>query len=236
MSCNQGNNTLDPYQSIIDGINKGVATLEKQAGIIQPVIDEFDDIADAITTPTLPSALNVALNNLTAEAICASSTDLEPLNDLTADCLLEAAAAIKRYTKNIKSNLEEGTKLIVDIITLPEGVLFTLFQKIRGLADDIKDLVTALNNKIECISLSDSAIEYQSQIDDINDKINDVIDELRLSDDGSFDADTFLADLGTDLQDNIKAYQTKVDDVQGEIETSIAAVTTSSTVNPKSYF
>lgn len=236
MACNQGNNTLNPYQSIIDGINKGVTTLEKQADIIQPVIDEFDDAVDAITTPTLPSALNVALNNLTAEAICASSTDLEPLNDLSADCLLEASAAIKRYTKNIRSNLEEGTKLIVDIITLPEGGLFTLFQKIRGLATDIKDLVTALNNKIQCVSLSDSAVDYQSQIDDINDRINTVIDDLRLSDDGSFDVDIFLSDLGEDLQDNIKAYNTKAEGVKEEIEQSISNTVSSTTVNPRSYF
>lgn len=236
MSCNQGNNTLDPYQSIIDGINKGVATLEKQAAIIQPIIDEFDAAADAITTPTLPSALNVALNNLTADAICASTTDLEPLNDLTSDCLLEATAAIKRYSKNIFENLEEGTKLIVDIITLPEGGLFTLFQKTRGLATDVKDLVTALNNKIQCVSLSDSAVVYQEQIDDINSKMDDVIDNLRLSEDGSFDPDVFLSNLSTDLQDNVKAYGEKATQVKEEIEQSISNTIGSVTTNPRNFF
>lgn len=237
-NCNQGNNTLNPYQSIIDGINKGVTTLEKQASIIQPVIDEFDDAADAITTPTLPSALNLALNKLTAEAICASSTDIEPLNNLSSDCLLEAAASIKRYSKNLLSNIEDGIGLIYDILTLPEGVLFTLFQKIWGLATDIKDLITALNNKIECISLSSSSEDYQSQIDDINDRINTVIDDLRLADDGSFDSDVFLSNLSDDLKDNIKLYESKATEVKDGIETSIknATINNNTTTNPRNYY
>jgi hypothetical protein len=140
MACNNGNQVLDPYQSIMNGLNESVTALENAANFVQPTIDLFDSAVDAITTPTPAGALNTALNQFTAEAICASKTDLEPINQLTADCLYEATAAVKRYLKDIVGILEEGffwlkliidimTKLIIDIMTLPEGVLFTYFQK-----------------------------------------------------------------------------------------------------------
>jgi len=229
-----GNNTLDPYQSVIDAVNKGVVTLENQADFIQPYIDQFDAIAATITTPTLPSALNAALNQFTADAICASKTDLEPINDLVGDCLLEATASVKRYIKNIMYNIEDGISLVTDLITLPEGVLFTYYQRIRGLADNIKDLVTGLNNKISCVPPTGG---YQSQIDDINTKINDVLDDLRLDVDGSFDPDTFLTGLASDLADNVKSYTTRADDLQDEIMDNISStVDLTAAVNPKRYF
>jgi len=235
MSCNNGNQVLDPYQSTINGLNKTMAALENAADFIQPTIDQFDAAVDAITTPTLPSALNTALNQFTAEAICASKTDLEPINQFTADCLYEATAAVKRYLKDISSIMEEGTKLIVDIMTLPEGGLFTYFQKVRGLTTDIKDLVTAVNWRIECVALKTP--DYEDQILGIETRLNDVIDQLRLEPDGSFSVDAFCADLSTDLKANVEAYQTKVDNLQSEIEQTISdTIDLSVNVNPKRYF
>lgn len=235
MSCNNNIQVLDPYQSTINGLNKTVASLENAADFIQPTIDLFDNAADAITTPTLPSALNLALNQFTADAICASKTDLEPINQLTADCLYEATAAVKRYLKDITSILEEGTKLIVDIITLPEGLLFTYFQKVRGLTTDIKDLVTAVNWRIECVALKTP--NYDDQILGIETRVNDVIDQLRLNSDGSFDSDTFCQNLSSALKDNVQAYETKVDNLQTEIQQTISdTIDLSVNVNPKRYF
>ncbi len=235
MSCENNIQVLDPYQSTINGLNKTVTALENAADFIQPTIDLFDAAADAITTPTLPSALNLALNKFTADAICASKTDLEPINQLTADCLYEATAAVKRYLKDITSILEEGTKLIVDIMTLPEGLLFTYFQKVRGLTTDIKDLVTAVNWRIECVALKTP--NYEDQILSIETRVNDVIDQLRLNSDGSFDTETFCQNLSSDLKDNVLAYETKVDSLQTEIEQTISnTVDLSANVNPKRYF
>jgi hypothetical protein len=235
MSCNNGNQVLDPYQSTINGLNKTVTSLENAADFIQPTIDLFDAAADAITTPTPAGALNTALNQFTAEAICASKTDLEPINQLTADCLYEATAAVKRYLKDITSILEEGTKLIVDIITLPEGLLFTYFQKVRGLTTDIKDLITAIDFRIECVALKTP--DYNDQILGIETRVNDVIDQLRLEPDGSFSVDSFCADLSTELTSNIASYDTKVTELQSEIETTVSdTIDLSVNVNPKRYF
>ena len=235
MSCNNGIQVLDPYQSIINGLNKTSASLENAAAFMQPTVDLFDAAADAITTPTPASTLNHALNQFTADAICASKTDLEPINQLTADCLYEATAAVKRYLKDITNILEEGTKLILDIMSLPEGLLFTYFQKVRGLTGDIKDLVTAVNFRIECVALKTP--DYEDQLFGIETRVNDVLDNLRLSSDGSFDSDIFCQNLSAGLKSNVQSYETRVDDLQAEITKNITdTVDLSAQVNPKGYF
>jgi hypothetical protein len=235
MSCNNGNQVLDPYQSTMNGLNKTITSLENAANFIQPTIDLFDAAVDAITTPTPAGALNTALNQLTAEAICASKTDLEPINQLTADCLYEATAAVKRYLKDIVGILEEGTKLVIDIMTLPEGLLFTYFQKVRGLTTDIKDLVTAVDWRIECVALKTP--DYNDQVLGIQTRVNDVVDQLRLEPDGSFSVDSFCANLSTDLKSNVVAYDTKVTSLKEEIETTVSdTIDLSANVVPKGYF
>lgn len=235
MSCNNGNQVLDPYQSIMNGLNKNITALENAADFIQPTIDLFDNAVDAVDSPTPAGALNTALNQFTAEAICASKTDLEPINQLTADCLYEATAAVKRYLKDITSVLEEGTKLIIDIMTLPEGGLFTYFQKVRGLTTDVKDLVTVIDWRIECFVLKQP--DYADQLLGITTRVNDVIDQLRLEPDGTFSVDSFCSGLSTDLKSNVVAYDTKVQDLQSEIETTIAeTIDLSVNVVPKRFF
>lgn len=242
--CNANlQNTLDIYQSIIDGINKSVTTLENQADIIKPWIDLFDTTADSITSPLANNLFLTELNKLTAETICATSTDLELINDFTADCLNEGAAAIKRYLRNILSNIEDATGILLDALTQPERLLLTYYQRIRVLADSIKDLITGLNNKIECITSAPNAGDYSDQIDDINDDIQDVIDDLRLLDDGSFDIDEFLDGWsGTnpnidDVKDNVKSYSSHADDLEQEINDNVSnTVDLSATVNPPNRF
>jgi hypothetical protein len=235
MACNNGNQVLDPYQSTINGLNKTAVALENAANFIQPTIDLFDAASDAILTPTLPSALNLALNQFTASAICASKTDLEPINQLSADCLYEATAAVKRYTKDILSNIGDGILLVNDLITLPEGVLFTYFQKIWGLTTDIKDLVTAIDWRIECVALKTP--DYDDQILGIQTRVNDVIDQLRLEPDGTFSASTFCQNLSTDLKANIESYETRATNLKSEIEANISdTIDLTVNLNPRSYF
>lgn len=232
-NCNSGIDVLDPFQSIINAVNKGTKTLENQADIIKPLIDTFDSVAAAISIPSPSAILDDALSKFTAEAICASPTDLAPINDLVADCLTEALSAVRKYLREINFNIGNGVSLIDELLALPEYALFTYYQKIWGLADNIKDLIRALDNKVECISDS----SYQDQIDDITIRINDVIDDLRLGSDGSFDVDTFVAGLSSDLQDNMKAFDTRSKALQQEIQNGVSStIDLAQSINPKRLF
>lgn len=235
-NCNSGNQTLDPYQSIIDSVNNNIKTLENQSNLIKPFVDLFSSTAiDTIPSPI--GDVNSALSKFTADAICATSTDLEPINQLTSDCLNEASSAVRKYLNNIAGNIEDGIDLISDIVSLPEYTLMKLFQKIFGLTGNIKGLIGGIDSKIQCVSLSGSSSEYQSQIDDSTDRINSVLNDLKLSSDGSFDSDILLDGLDEDLKTNIKAYEERANSLETEIKTNISStVDLAATVNPKRYF
>ena len=237
--CKDPNQTLDPMQTIINQTESKVNTLETQATGILPSVESFRAIGEGFDPADISSSaeVNSALNEMTAEALCASSTDLAPINDLTEDCLNEAIRGVKRYVNDMLQNMEDGIDLIDDILALPENQLMKLLQKIWKLSDNIKDLIRGIDKKLTCVSLSEQGAEYQDQIDALNDRVDTVTDDLYLADDGSFDGERLTDGFNTDLQDNILAYETRSTNLQGEIVDDISnTVDLTATVNPKNYF
>lgn len=239
MSCQSGNQTLDPLQTIIDASEKKINTLETQARDILPFVDDFrsqgetfdpNDISDS-------NAVNSALNQFTAEAICASSTDLEPINELVEDCLNEAARGVRKYVNDILGNLEDGIDLINDILALPESAMFKLLQKIWKLCDDMKDLIGGIDTKLQCVSLHSQGAAYLDQVQALESRINTVTDDLYLADDGSFDVDTLVDGFEDGLKDNMNSYKARADDLQVEIADEInTAVDLPTSINPERFF
>ena len=237
--CKDPNQTLDPMQTIIDQTESKVDTLETQATAILPDVESFRAIGDAFDPADISqsSVVNSALNEMTAEALCASSTNLSPINDLTEDCLNEAIRGVKRYINDMLQNMEDGIDLIDDILALPENTLMKLLQKIWKLCANMKDLIGGIDKKLTCVSLSEQAAEYQDQIDALNTRVDTVTDDLYLADDGSFDAEKLTDGFNTDLQDNVLAYKTRSDNLQEEIVSDIGnTVDLTASVNPRNYF
>lgn len=239
MSCQSGNQTLDPLQTIIDTTENKVNTLETQARDILPFVDDFRSTGETFPPGDISNSndVNNALNEFTAEAICASSTDLAPINDLTEDCLNEAISGVRKYVNDVLSNIEDGIDLINEILALPENTMFKLLQRIESLTDNIKDLVSGIDTKLQCVSLSEQGAAYLDQIEALEARVNTVTDDLYLADDGSFDVDKMVNGFQTGLQDNIKAYNVRANDLQGEIADEITnTVDLSASINPKRFF
>ncbi len=237
MACNSGNQTLDPFQNILDSANKATDTLENQAKGIVPDIDLFDNLASSITEISPTATVNNALSKMTADALCAGTTNLAPINDLAEDCLNESLKGVKKYINDMLGNIEDGIDLIAEILALPENALMKQFQKLWKLCDSIGGLVNGIDTKIQCIALSEQAVEYQDQIDYLQDRVSTVTDDLKLADDGSFDPDILMADLDSDLKDNVNLFKERSDTVQTDITDGIAStVDLGATLNPKRKF
>lgn len=235
-NCSAGQPTLDPYQSILDASNTAISTLERQRNIIKPFIDAFS-VAAGITPATPSGLFNAAVNQYTAEAICAASTDLVPINDFVGDCFNEAARSVKKFLRDILSIIQQGINLIGSLLGLPENFLLNLFQKIWSLVENIKDLITGIDSKIQCVSLSDAYDGFKDQIGDLSDRVDGVITDLKLGDDGSFDSDVLLDGVNEDLKNNMKSYETRAQNLRQEILDNVTnTVDLTTTVNPKRFF
>jgi hypothetical protein len=238
-NCDSGNQTLDPYQNILDSVDKATSTLELQSKEILPDVNIFTGLGDAFPPSSIsPSnVVNDALDQMTADALCAGATDLAPINNLAEDCLNLALSGVRKYLNDMLQNMEDGIDLIADVLALPESTLMKQFQKLWKLCDNITGLIGSLDKKIQCVSLSDQADKYAAQIDALNGRVTQVTGDLKLADDGSFDPDTLMSGFQSELKDNINSYKTRSDNLQKEIQDNVAnTVDTATTTTPKRYY
>ena len=106
MTC--GDKTLDPFQIILDTAEKSINTLETQSRDILPFVTDFRTQGDALEEVSDSSTVDDALSDFTKEAICASSTELEPINNFIEDCLNDALRGVRQYINDMLGNVEEG--------------------------------------------------------------------------------------------------------------------------------
>ena len=157
MTCQAANQTLNPHQILLDKVDRGLSTLEKQAALILPFVTQFRTDGTAFDPNNLSStsAVNAAMTAFTKEAICASKTDLAPIDDFTEDCLNDILALVRKYLNDLLGNVEDGIDLIQDILNLPENALMKLLQKLWRLCNDIYNLIAGLDRKLQCVVVND---------------------------------------------------------------------------------
>jgi hypothetical protein len=235
-NCQAANNTLDPFQILLDKTDRGIATLEKEYANIITYVDSFRNTGQAFDPAQISNKADVldALNEFTDEAICASKTNLAPIDRFTEDCLNDIMQQVKKYVNRILENVEDGIDLINDILALPESTLIKLFQQIWKLCNNIRNLVEGLDRKLQCVVINDELGIYTAQAVALQDRVDAVIDGLYLSEDGSFDPDRLMTGFATALKENIDLYKARADDliedIQGNVSDAISATTN---VNPR---
>ena len=239
-NCDAGaGNNLDPFQIILDALDKTVGTLEKQSRTILPFVASFREQGLAFLPENISpySQIESALSAFTKEAICASKTDLEPINDFVEDCLNDALRGVLRYLRDILGNLEDAMDLIAEILALAEYLLMKLLQKLWKLGRDIYRLIGGIDGKIQCITSLDGTGKYAAQVDALEQRVDTVIDDLYLAEDGSFDHDRLMTGFNADLKTNLDAYKNRSDALQLEIQADVDEVVNfPATVNPKSKY
>ena len=189
----------------------------------------------ASISPT--SQVNAAMADFTPDAIGAGVTDIAPINEFIDDCLAEGVAGIRRYVADILENVEDGIDLIDSILALAENLLMKQLQKIWKLVDSIQSLISSLDIKITCITSKDDTGKYTAQVQAIQNRMDTVIDDLYLADDGSFDNDRMMDGFDNDLQVNLNTYKSASDSLQSNIADNIeTTVNIPTTVNPSSRF
>ena len=240
MTCQAANNTLNPYQILLDKTDRNIGTLETQASSILVYVNSFRGQGLGFNDGNLSpiSVVNSALNEFTKEAICASKTDLAPIDRFIEDCLNDILAAVKKYLNDILGNIEDGIDLISDLLALAESLLMKLLQKIWKLCRDIRNLIAGLDRKLQCVVTADTQGVYSSQVVALETRIDTVIDDLYLADDGSFDHERLMTGFSSGLTTNLNLYKARSDELQLEIQADVDDILgdDSNTTNPKTKY
>lgn len=239
MATCTGKNTLDPFQAILDAANITMGGLERQARQILPFVDEFRALGLGFDDGNLSPAaqIDAALAAFTKEAICASETDLAPINQFVEDCLNDALRAVRRYLADLLANLGDGMSLIDELVALFEFALMFLLQKIWDLIQSIRRLISAIDGKLTCVTSLDDVGRYTGQVEAINDRVDTVTDDLFLDPDGSFNHQRMTFGFSSGLRTNIDKYYDRSVALQSEIQKAVNdTLELGDTVNPKNKF
>lgn len=241
MACNgSSNKSLNPLDNILNQTEGKVSALESQSNLIKPTIEQFRNelLGFDPNNVSSPAAISSALSDFTADAICAGYDDMNGLEKLAAQCLSDAVRGLRQYLDDLLQNLEDGIDLIASLLNLPEYSLMKLFQRLYKLLADIAALVGSTDSKLTCITANDTEGEFTSRVQAYETRINTVLDDLYLDDDGNFDSDKLLADADPNLKTNLKSFESRSNTLKSEIEGNINRKITvlNTNVNPITYF
>lgn len=217
-----------------------VAALESARDDIKSVVNSFLNEALGYDTSALTDPADVAndvINNFTPDGLGCGTTGVPPVDDYIATCLYRLKSQIQRQISNLNS---DAANVVTDLLSVAEATLFGLLQQVFGVFEQygLNDLINALDGRITCITSADDLGTYTSDISDINDRIDAVIADLPVDNDGNFDYNDLTSGLDSGLVDNLDIFK-------AQSESSIASSTAnlqaelnkiSGSVNPTNFF
>lgn len=238
MGCNgTSNKSLQSNDSILNKASSKVSDLEKQAASIRPTLNGFRNELLGFTNISPTSVIDSALADFTADSICAGYDDMSGLEKLKAECLSDALNGIRGYLDDILQNLEDGMDLISSLLSLPEFNLMKVFQKLNRLMSLFGGLALSSDRKLTCIANNNPNPIQQSELQAMQDRVDAIVDEMPIGDDGKFSSDKLLQGCDPDLKVNMKSFETRSNALKGEIEANVTRKLSGlGNLNPKRYF
>lgn len=218
---------INPCISLNERLEQAVSALEDIEDTVLGTLDEVKDQIEAFTdTPTSPQDLTDALVNITEDAIDAGLSDMSIINNFVGSCLDDVINKVDEFRDSI---LDAVGSLFDDIPTLNSLVEKAIGQTMAGLKGlitgfKIPDILSELDRLLACLSDQPDLAECLSGLQVKSDRINSVLSNLNLSDDGMFDQSSFLGTMpGVDdlLKNNINTITDKMDIVEVSVLSNI---------------
>lgn len=226
-------------QATLRQLLSDVSALENARDVLKYKAEAFIEEATGFDLTQLSSPSEMTddvVNNVTPETMGCDEGVIQAAEDFVANCAFAQLSALARKIKRLNKDLID---IISDLLSIPEKLLCKALQDFFSLFEGYgtKDILNALDFRILCITSSKDAARFADDINDINDRINTVVDDLPMDDSGEFDIDQLTADLDTDLSSNLKTYQ---DQAQSTVAKSrknlVAAKSSASELNPVNRF
>jgi hypothetical protein len=202
--CTQA--TLRQLLSDVDALENARDILKNQADAF--IEDALGFNLDDLSTPS--EMTDDVVNNLTPENMGCDESAISVVGGFIGNCAFAQLSELARKIKKLNKDLVD---IVTDLLSVPENLLCQALQDFFGLFEGygMDNILDALDLKIFCITSSEDAAKYADDIQDINDRIDAVVDDLPMTDTGDFDIDELTEDLDEDLSNNLKIYQAQAE-------------------------
>jgi len=195
--------------SAIRGLEADVNALESYRDVLESQANGW--IQDAIDFPleNLSTPFEMAqdvVDNVTTTNLGCDEDQVPIVQDYIQDCLNKIRGEVNRKLKNLDRDLGGAAQAAMAVaerfLCGSLSDLIALFERYS-----LNRLLNAIEKNQLCITSSADAAKYADQIDDMNDRIDQVLDDLPVDSSGEFDFDKLTEDLYPALKQNLNTYQ-----------------------------
>lgn len=201
--------------SVLRSLEADVRALESYKYDLKNIADDWIQDATGFDTGQLSTPAEMTedvLGNLTESALGCDEDQIPVVEDYIENCLYKVRREITRAIRNLTSEIAETTG---DVLTVAERLLCKTLQDLIATFDkySLNRLLESIDRNIECITSSDEYYRYVDRIDDMNDRINTVLDELPVDSSGNFDFDKLTSTIDSGLKQNLEIYKNQSETV-----------------------
>lgn len=195
--------------SVLRGLETDVRALESYKDDLKDIADDWIEDATGFDTGLLSTPAEMVedvLGNLTEAALGCDEDQIPIVEDYVENCIYKIRGEITRAVRNLTSSIAETT---IDELTVAERFLCKTLQDLIATFDkySLNRLLTSIDRNIECITSSAEYEKYVDRIDDMNDRINTVLDDLPVDSSGNFDFNKLTGTIDSGLKQNLEIYK-----------------------------
>ena len=197
----------------IRGLESDVAALESYRDVIEQRANDWINDAFAFDTGQLSDPFDMAqetANTMTTTNLGCDEDQVPQVQDYIQDCLNKIRGEVNKKIKNIEF---DSAGLAQTMAALAERFLCASLADLIAFLNkySLNRLLDAINRNMTCITSSGDSAKYAADIDDMNMRIDQVIDDLPIDESGNFDFDKLTTGLDSGLKDNLEIFKNQND-------------------------
>jgi len=199
--------------SAIRSLESDVAALESYRDTLETQVQDWINDAFDFDTGLLTDPFDMAqdvVNNMTTTTFGCDDSQIPQLPDFIQDCLNKIRGELNRKIKNIE---RDTAGVALAALSVAERFLCSSLSDLISQFErySLNRLLDAIERNQTCILSSKDAATWADQMDDMNDRIDQVIDDLPIDASGNFDFDKLTEGLDSGLKQNLDIYKTQTD-------------------------
>ena len=198
----------------IRGLESDVNALESYRDVLDQLANDWINDATDFPLENLSDPFDMAqdvVNNLTTTNLGCDEDQVPVVQDYVQDCLNKIRGEVNRKLKNLDRDIGGTAQAVLSVAeNLLCGSLSDLIAQFEKYS--LNRLLDAIEKSQICITSSADAAKYADQIDDMNDRIDQVLDDLPVDSSGEFDFDKLTDGLDSGLKQNLEIYKTQSED------------------------
>ena len=220
---------LNPCESLNNILEEKLLFLENTATIaeiqVNSTVDSIEAYSDVVTSV---DDITNATNDATASAIGVDDTAILDISNFSGSCLDTIIGKVNNIENNITNTISDAMDTIPSMFELPELPISQILKSLESLIEtiNINGIIDEIDRILGCLGDAVDLPDCQTEIVSAGNRVDIVIDTLRLTDNGDWDFDTFTTGLSTSASfiANLKSIGTKMNDLETTAVETITSI------------